>query len=70
MERFEKKQYSLKMYILIDYQYEKNTVRVSRNQPSVPCFKPLKMCMAAPEPLLLDFMCQYNQPIVAVKNLF
>ena len=37
--KFEKKKYSLKMYIAMQYLFilqEKNTVRVSRNQPSLP----------------------------------
>ena len=44
VERFEKKHYCLKMYIHKKHQffwYDKNTVRTTRNQPSVPCFKPL-----------------------------
>ena len=39
MERFEKKQYGLKMFMSMGYLsilHEKNTLRVSRNQPSLP----------------------------------
>ena len=39
MERFEKKQYGLKMFMSMEYLsilHEKNLLRVSRNQPSLP----------------------------------
>ena len=45
VERFLKKQYSLKMYVSRKYQFilhDKNIVRVTSNQPSIPCFKPHK----------------------------
>ena len=34
------------------------TVCVWRNQPSVPCFKPLNMCLVAPQLSLLDCTCR------------
>ena len=40
-----KKQYSLKMYITMKYQFilhDKNIVRITSNQPPIPCFKPDK----------------------------
>ena len=40
-----KKQYSLKMYITMKYQFilhDTNIVRVTSNQPPIPCFKPHK----------------------------
>ena len=40
-----KKQYTLKMYINMKYQFtlhDKNIVRVTSNQPPIPCFKPHK----------------------------
>lgn len=71
MERFEKKHYSLKMYIPMEYQsilHEKNTVRFQKSTIR-PMFQ--AMCMVAPEPSLLDFTCPSIQPVVAIyRNLF
>ena len=45
VERFLKKQDSLKIYITMKYQFilhDKNIVRITSNQPPIPCFKPHK----------------------------
>ena len=52
------------------------TVRIYRNQPSLPCFKPLKLCMVAPSPLssLLHCTCRMligpNVAVAVRRNLF
>ena len=53
VERFKKKQESLKMYITMKFQFilpDKNIVRITSNQPPIPCFKPHNDVKVAHEP--------------------
>lgn len=58
MERF-KKRHSLKMYIIMKYQFilhDKNLVRVTKNQPSLPMFQaPLTLKVAPELSLVVEF---------------
>ena len=52
-----KKQCSLKMYITMKYQFilnDKKIERVTRNEPSIPCFKPLTVKLSEEYPSRLQ----------------
>ena len=61
-----KKRYCLKMYIYKEHHfwgYDKNTVRTTSNQPSVPCFKPLLRREVLPRNIAWCYMSRFRAGI-------